>query len=124
MEQMIPTRLTISQWKLFLSQPVYGLSASAGLQAQCYFRNHRKGFNFGSVVLVFPDAASVRQTPEFEKREFDPALALTRLPATLSHPMGEGKCQRQFRLHQRFKSLCSLRSLRVNRLRLVVALPH
>jgi hypothetical protein len=112
MEQMIPTRLTISQWKLFLSQPVYGLSASAGLQAQCISGIIEKVSILVLVVLVFPDAASVRQTPEFEKREFDPALALTRLPATLSHPMGEGKCQRQFRLHQRFKSLCSLRSLR------------
>jgi hypothetical protein len=47
------------------------------------------------VVLFFPNPASVRQTPEFEKTEFDPALALTWLAATLSHPMGEGEYQRQ-----------------------------
>jgi hypothetical protein len=29
------------------------------------------------VVLVFPDAASVRQTPEFEKSEFDRMRHLT-----------------------------------------------
>jgi hypothetical protein len=90
-----------SKWKLLVSMWTAAEAAklfwlNLVLVVLFFFRNHSGPIRRSTFrSLWFRDTASLRQRREFEKREFDPALALTWLPATLSRPMGEGEYQRQ-----------------------------